>query len=144
MLRTTSDYFRQFACFSAFLVLNGSLLELRGQDTPQGVIASAASGPVRSGARPTPGTVTSAPNAGSTFRQRAVPASVPATGLPAVSPVPAGASPMQKLQQLWPGMSLPVAPGMAGAILSEAVKDVYAAMPLKPSPRRRLVLTEAA
>jgi SAM-dependent methyltransferase len=37
-----------------------------------------------------------------------------------------------------------LAPGMAGAILSEAVKDVYAAMPLKPSPRRRLVLTEAA
>ena len=35
-------------------------------------------------------------------------------------------------------------PGMAGVIISEAVKDVYAAMPLKPSPRRRLVLAEAA
>ncbi len=35
-------------------------------------------------------------------------------------------------------------PGMAGVILSEAVKDVYAAMPLKPVPRRRLVLAEAA
>ena len=35
-------------------------------------------------------------------------------------------------------------PGMAGVILSEAVKDVYAAMPLKPAPRRRLVLAEAA
>lgn len=35
-------------------------------------------------------------------------------------------------------------PGMAGVILTEAVKDVYAAMPLKPVPRRRLVLAEAA
>ena len=35
-------------------------------------------------------------------------------------------------------------PGMAGVIISEAVKDVYAAMPLKPVPRRRLVLAEAA
>ncbi|MGO9162331.1 MAG: class I SAM-dependent methyltransferase, partial [Streptosporangiaceae bacterium] len=35
-------------------------------------------------------------------------------------------------------------PGMAGVIISEAVKDVYAAMPLKPAPRRRLVLAEAA
>ncbi|HVC62749.1 MAG TPA: methyltransferase domain-containing protein [Acetobacteraceae bacterium] len=35
-------------------------------------------------------------------------------------------------------------PGMAGVIISEAVKDVYAAMPLKPVPRRRLVLAETA
>jgi SAM-dependent methyltransferase len=35
-------------------------------------------------------------------------------------------------------------PGMAGVIISEAVKDVYAAMPVKPVPRRRLVLAEAA
>jgi SAM-dependent methyltransferase len=35
-------------------------------------------------------------------------------------------------------------PGMAGVIISEAVKDVYAAMPLKPAPPRRLVLAEAA
>ncbi|HTW72483.1 MAG TPA: methyltransferase domain-containing protein [Acetobacteraceae bacterium] len=35
-------------------------------------------------------------------------------------------------------------PGMAGLIVTEAVKDVYAALPLKPSPRRRLVLAEAA
>ncbi len=35
-------------------------------------------------------------------------------------------------------------PGMAGVIISEAVKDVYAAMPLKAAPRRRLVLAEAA
>lgn len=35
-------------------------------------------------------------------------------------------------------------PGMAGLIVTEAVKDVYAAMPRKPAPRRRLVLAEAA
>jgi len=35
-------------------------------------------------------------------------------------------------------------PGMAGVIISEGVKDVYAAMPLKPAPRRRLVLAETA
>jgi SAM-dependent methyltransferase len=35
-------------------------------------------------------------------------------------------------------------PATAGVIICEAVKDVYAAMPLKPAPRRRLVLTEAA
>ena len=35
-------------------------------------------------------------------------------------------------------------PGLAGVILTEAVKDVYAAMPVKAVPRRRLVLAEAA
>jgi hypothetical protein len=35
-------------------------------------------------------------------------------------------------------------PRFAGVILTEAVKDVYAAMPVKPVPRRRLVLAEAA
>ena len=35
-------------------------------------------------------------------------------------------------------------PGIAGVILTEAVKDIYAAMPVKPVPRRRLVLAEAA
>jgi SAM-dependent methyltransferase len=35
-------------------------------------------------------------------------------------------------------------PTFAGVILTEAVKDVYAAMPVKPAPRRRLVLAEAA
>lgn len=35
-------------------------------------------------------------------------------------------------------------PGLAGVTLTEAVKDVYAAMPVKPVPRRRLVLAEAA
>jgi SAM-dependent methyltransferase len=35
-------------------------------------------------------------------------------------------------------------PGLAGVILTEAVKDVYAAMPITAVPRRRLVLAEAA
>ena len=35
-------------------------------------------------------------------------------------------------------------PGFAGVTLTEAVKDVYAAMPVQAVPRRRLVLAEAA
>ena len=35
-------------------------------------------------------------------------------------------------------------PGMAGLIVTEAVKDVYAALPVKRVPRRRLVLAETA
>lgn len=35
-------------------------------------------------------------------------------------------------------------PGLAGVIMTEAVKDVYAAMPVNAVPRRRLVLVEAA
>jgi SAM-dependent methyltransferase len=35
-------------------------------------------------------------------------------------------------------------PGLAGVTLTEAVKDVYAAMPMQPVPRRRLVLADAA
>jgi hypothetical protein len=35
-------------------------------------------------------------------------------------------------------------PGLAGVTLTEAVKDVYAAMPVQAVPRRRLVLAEAA
>ncbi len=35
-------------------------------------------------------------------------------------------------------------PGLAGVTLTEAVKDVYAAMPVQAVPRRRLVLSEAA
>jgi len=35
-------------------------------------------------------------------------------------------------------------PGISGVILAEAVKDVYAAVPLRPALRRRLVLAEAA
>lgn len=34
-------------------------------------------------------------------------------------------------------------PGLAGVTMVEAVKDVYAAMPVKPAPRRRLVLADA-
>ncbi|MDE2580248.1 MAG: methyltransferase domain-containing protein [Rhodospirillales bacterium] len=36
------------------------------------------------------------------------------------------------------------APGLAGVTITEAVKDVYAAVPLRAAPRRRLVLAEAA
>lgn len=35
-------------------------------------------------------------------------------------------------------------PGLAGVSITEAVKDAYAALPLTASPRRRLVLAEAA
>jgi hypothetical protein len=34
-------------------------------------------------------------------------------------------------------------PGLAGVTITEAVKDVYAAMPLQPVVRRRLVQVEA-
>ncbi|HVY17751.1 MAG TPA: methyltransferase domain-containing protein [Rhodopila sp.] len=37
-----------------------------------------------------------------------------------------------------------MAPGLAGVLVTEAVKDVYAAMPIKAVPRRRLVLADAA
>ena len=35
-------------------------------------------------------------------------------------------------------------PGFAGVTITEAVKDLYAAMPVEAVPRRRLVLAEAA
>jgi SAM-dependent methyltransferase len=35
-------------------------------------------------------------------------------------------------------------PGLAGVTMTEAVKDIYAAMPVQAVPRRRLVLAEAA
>jgi SAM-dependent methyltransferase len=35
-------------------------------------------------------------------------------------------------------------PGLAGVTITEGVKDVYAAMPVRAVPRRRLVLAEAA
>lgn len=37
-----------------------------------------------------------------------------------------------------------IMPGLAGVTLTEAVKDVYAAMPVQAVPRRRLVLADAA
>ncbi len=36
-----------------------------------------------------------------------------------------------------------VAPALAGVIITEAVKDVYAGLPVRPAPRRRLVLADA-
>ena len=35
-------------------------------------------------------------------------------------------------------------PGFAGVTITEAVKDIYAAMPVDAVPRRRLLLAEAA
>jgi hypothetical protein len=35
-------------------------------------------------------------------------------------------------------------PGVAGVTITEAVKDVYAAMPVRAVQRRRLVLADAA
>jgi hypothetical protein len=37
-----------------------------------------------------------------------------------------------------------VIPGLAGVTITEAVKEAYAAMPLRHVPQRRLVLAEAA
>ncbi len=45
---------------------------------------------------------------------------------------------------LWERAGRRVAPGLAGVTITEAVKDVYAAVPLRAAPRRRLVLAEAA
>ena len=45
---------------------------------------------------------------------------------------------------LWERAGRKMMPGLAGVTLTEAVKDVYAAMPLRAVPRRRLVLAEAA
>ncbi len=36
-----------------------------------------------------------------------------------------------------------VAPALAGVIITEAVKDAYAGLPLRPASRRRLILAEA-
>jgi SAM-dependent methyltransferase len=44
----------------------------------------------------------------------------------------------------WEQAGRRVVPQFAGVTISEAVKDVYAAIPLQRAPRRRLVLAEAA
>jgi SAM-dependent methyltransferase len=46
--------------------------------------------------------------------------------------------------RLWEGAGRRVLPQFAGLTLSEAVKDVYAALPLSVVKRRRLVMAEAA
>ena len=48
-----------------------------------------------------------------------------------------GANLMERTGRRW-------LPGFAGVTITEAVKDIYAAMPVKAVPRRRLVLAEAA
>lgn len=45
---------------------------------------------------------------------------------------------------LWEGAGRRIAPRFAGVTITEAVKDVYAAVPARPVGRRRLVLSEAA
>ncbi len=46
--------------------------------------------------------------------------------------------------RLWERAGRKLAPGLAGVTLCEAVKDVYAALPITPARRRRVVLAEAA
>jgi SAM-dependent methyltransferase len=46
--------------------------------------------------------------------------------------------------RLWERGGRRMLPGLAGVTLTEAVKDVYAAMPLQAQPRRRIILSEAA
>ena len=45
---------------------------------------------------------------------------------------------------VWEGGGRRIAPRLAGVTITEAVKDVYAALPAHAAPRRRLVLSEAA
>ena len=46
--------------------------------------------------------------------------------------------------RLWERAGRRIAPQFAGVTITEAVKDVFAAMPVKSVPRRRLVLADAA
>ena len=46
--------------------------------------------------------------------------------------------------QLWENGGRLLAPRIAGLTISEAVKDVYAAVPARAAPRRRMVLVDAA
>jgi SAM-dependent methyltransferase len=46
--------------------------------------------------------------------------------------------------RLWESGGRVLMPGTAGVTISEAVKDVYAAVPARPLQRRRLVLVKAA
>jgi SAM-dependent methyltransferase len=48
-----------------------------------------------------------------------------------------GAQLMERTGRKW-------VPGLAGVTMTEAVKDMYAAVPVREAPRRRLVLAEAA
>ena len=46
--------------------------------------------------------------------------------------------------RLWERGGRALAPQLAGVTITEAVKDVHAVIPLRPSPRRRLMLADAA
>ena len=56
---------------------------------------------------------------------------------------PVGWRPMLRSAPLWERVGRRLAPGLAGVTVTEAVKDTYAAMTLKPAPWRR-VLADAA
>jgi len=45
---------------------------------------------------------------------------------------------------VWESGGRRIAPRLAGVTITEAVKDVYAALPVQRAPRRRLVLSQAA
>ena len=51
---------------------------------------------------------------------------------------------MLRTARMWERAGRQLAPQFAGLTLTEAVKDVYAALPLAATARRRLVLSEAA
>ena len=46
--------------------------------------------------------------------------------------------------RLWEACGRTLVPRLAGVTISEAVKDIYAAMPLRAVPRRKVVLADAA
>ena len=46
--------------------------------------------------------------------------------------------------RLWERVGRGVLPGFAGVTITEASKDMYGVIPLKPVPARRMILVEAA
>lgn len=51
---------------------------------------------------------------------------------------------MLRSAPVWEHGGRRIAPRLAGVMITEAVKDVYAALPLQGAPRRRLVFSQAA
>ena len=63
---------------------------------------------------------------------------------PALWMPPWRARPILRLAPLFERFGRRLMPGLAGVTITEAVKDVYAALPLRAATRRRLVRVEAA
>ena len=63
---------------------------------------------------------------------------------PALWMPPWRARPIPRLAPLFERVGRRLMPGLAGVTITEAVKDVYAALPLREATRRRLVRVEAA